>query len=70
MLTADLLTPQGNPPPIEQARQTWCVEMLMRGISLENLSIISGMSISQLQPFAIRAKNKAAIEQATKLDKG
>lgn len=68
MLTEDLLTPQGNPPAIEQARQTWCVEMLMRGISLENLSIISGISTKQLQPFATRAKNKAAIEQATKLD--
>ncbi len=70
MLTEDLLTPQGNPPAIEQARQTWCVEMLMKGIDLENLAILSGMRVEQLQPFAERANNKAAIEQAILLDKG
>lgn len=70
MLTEDLLTPQGTPPTIEQAKQTWCVEMLMKGIDLENLSILSGMEIEQLQPFAERAKNQAAIEQAIRLNKG
>lgn len=68
VLTADLLTPQGEPPAIEQARHTWCVEMLSKGIDLENLSILSGFSQEQLQPFAARAKNKAAIEAATLLD--
>lgn len=67
-LTEDLLTPQGNPPVIEQARHTWCVEMLTKGIELENLRILSGMDIEQLQPFVARAKNKMAIEAATRLD--
>ncbi|MEM8720339.1 MAG: TetR/AcrR family transcriptional regulator [Cyanobacteria bacterium P01_G01_bin.39] len=68
-LTADLLTPQGEPPAIEQARQTWCVEMLMRGMELEDLSILSGMSVKDLQQYAQRARNKAALESAASLDK-
>jgi AcrR family transcriptional regulator len=68
-LTADLLTPQGQPPVIEQARQTWCVEMLMRGIKLEDLSILSGMDVQHLQQYAQRARNKAALESAARLDK-
>ena len=66
-LTVDLLTPEGKTPVLEQARQTWCVEMLMRGIELEDLSIISGMSIRQLQQYAKRARNKAALEAAAQL---
>ena len=68
-LTADLLTPEGETPVIEQTRQTWCIEMLMRGIELEDLSILSGMSIQQLQQYARRARNKAALEAAAKLDR-
>ncbi|MDJ0746139.1 MAG: TetR/AcrR family transcriptional regulator [Xenococcaceae cyanobacterium MO_167.B27] len=67
-LSADLLTPQGETPVIKQARQTWCVEMLMRGIELEDLSILSGMEIKQLQQYAQRARNKAALEAAVRLD--
>jgi AcrR family transcriptional regulator len=63
-----LLTPQGEPPVIVQAQQTWRVEMLMRGITLENLSILTGCDRTQLQPYARRAKEKAALEQATRLD--
>ena len=68
-LTAELQTPQGEPPVISQARQTWCIEMLMRGIKLEDLSILSGMAIEQLQQYAQRAKNKAALESAARLDR-
>ena len=67
-LTADLLTPQGEPSAIEQARQTWCIEMLMRGIDLEDLSILSGMEIQQLEHYAQRARNKSALEAAARLD--
>lgn len=67
-ITTDLITPQGNQPQIEQARQTWCIEMLMRGIELEDLSILSGLKIKQLEVFAQRAKNKAALEVAARLD--
>mgnify|MGYP003487422825 FL=1 len=68
-LTTDLLTPQGEPPGINQARQTWCVEMLMRGMKLEDLSILSGIDIEHLKQYAQRARNKAALESAARLDK-
>lgn len=67
-LTADLLTPKGEVPTIDQARQTWCVEMLMRGIELEDLSILSGMDVEDLHKYAQRARNKAALESAASLD--
>ncbi|AFY35550.1 transcriptional regulator, TetR family [Calothrix sp. PCC 7507] len=66
--TEGLLTTQGQPPAIAQAQHTWCVEMLMRGISLENLSILTGCDRVQLQPYARRSQEKAALEQATRLD--
>ncbi|ALF52120.1 TetR family transcriptional regulator [Nostoc piscinale CENA21] len=66
--TQGLLTPQGKPPEITQAQQTWCVEMLMRGVSLDDLSILTGCDRSQLQPYARRAKEKAALEAAIRLD--
>ncbi len=67
-LTQDLLTPQGKPPLINQARQTWCVEMLIRGMEIEDLSILSGLEIKQLEKYAERARNKAALEMAVRLD--
>ncbi|HEY9626564.1 MAG TPA: TetR family transcriptional regulator [Coleofasciculaceae cyanobacterium] len=67
-LTADQLTPTGQPPAPEQAQQTWCVEILMRGIELENLMILTGWDAAMLQPYIRRAKEKAALEQAMQLD--
>jgi AcrR family transcriptional regulator len=67
--TAELLTPEGQSPSLSQARQTWCVEMLMKGIDLEDLSVLSGWDTTQLQPYAQRAKEKAALERAFKLDR-
>lgn len=52
-----------------QAHQTWCVEMLMRGMTLENLSLLTGQELEQLQPYAQRAREKAALEQAAQLDR-
>ena len=64
--TADLTLPyQTNP---DQAKQTWCVEMLMRGMGIDNLSILSGLSAEQLAPYLCRAREKAALEQARQLD--
>lgn len=68
-IAEELLTPQGITPLMSQARQTWCVEMLMKGIDIEDLSIISGMSIEELQPYAQRARNKSALEAAARLDR-
>jgi hypothetical protein len=69
VLIEGLVTLLGTPPTLEQARQTWCVEMLIKGMALEDLSILSGMKREELQPFARRAREKAALEQAVRLDK-
>jgi AcrR family transcriptional regulator len=68
-LTVGLLTPEGRGPTIEQAQQTWCVEMLMRGMCLEELCLLTGWDGSQLQPYAHRARERAALEQAIRLDR-
>lgn len=63
-----LLTPQGQPPAIAQARHTWCIEMLMRGVSLETLSLLTGQPTLDLQPYVNRANEKTALEQAFRFD--
>ena len=67
-LTADLVTPEGNPPDLDQTRHTWCVEMLMRGMTPEALQLLTGWETRQLQPFVQRAKEQAALAQAIRLD--
>jgi AcrR family transcriptional regulator len=67
-LTEGLLTPEGQQPTVEQAQQTWCVEMLMKGMNLEDMSLITGWSLTKLQPYARRAREKSALEQAIRLD--
>jgi len=68
-ITEGLLTPEGQAPKIEQAHQTWRVEMLMKGMNLEDLSMLTGCSLRQLKPYAQRAKEKLAIEQAIRRDR-
>ncbi len=67
-VAAGMITMTGEPATPFQARQTWCIELLMKGMSLENLSILSGMSLLELEPYARRAKEKAALEQALAID--
>jgi AcrR family transcriptional regulator len=67
-ITTDIITPSGHIPRIEQAQQTWRVEMLMRGMNLEGLSILTGCNLVQLQPYLRRVQEKAALEQAIQLD--
>jgi AcrR family transcriptional regulator len=68
MLTEGLLTPEGQQPVIEQVQQTWCVEMLMKGMNLEDMSILTGWNVTKLQLYARRAREKLALEQAIRLD--
>jgi AcrR family transcriptional regulator len=68
-ITEGLLTPEGQAPKIEQAQQTWRVEMLIKGMNLEDLSMLTGRSLKQLKPYAQRAKGKLAIEQAIRRDR-
>ncbi|MEO0377276.1 MAG: TetR/AcrR family transcriptional regulator [Cyanobacteria bacterium P01_A01_bin.17] len=65
--TDGITTPEGS-PILAQAQQTWCIDMLLRGMSLENLSILTDWDLESLQPYARRAEEIAAIEQATRLD--
>jgi AcrR family transcriptional regulator len=58
----------GSRPTLIQAQQTWFVDMVLRGISLENLSLFSGLDSNQLQPYAQRAREILAIAQATRAD--
>ena len=64
-IEAAVLSP---PPQPHQAKPTWCVDMLFRGMAVENLSILSGWSLQQLGPYRQRAQAKAALEQARRLD--
>jgi len=66
--TEGITTLAGCPPTLDQAPQTWCIDMLMRGVTLENLSLLTGWSLEQLEPYAQRAQEKIALEQATRLD--
>ncbi|OLP16401.1 TetR family transcriptional regulator [Leptolyngbya sp. 'hensonii'] len=67
-ITAEIRTPMGQPPELEQAQQTWRVEMLMRGMTPDSLSILCGCTPEQLQPYVQRAQERAALEQAIRLD--
>ena len=67
-LTQEFVTPSGQPPTIEQPQQTWCIDMLTKGISVSDLQILTGWSVEKLQPYVDRAREKAALEQAIRLD--
>ncbi|OWY64364.1 TetR family transcriptional regulator [cyanobacterium TDX16] len=69
IITKGLLTPEGQAPAIVQTQQTWCVEMLMKGMTLEDLSMLTGWSLKQLKPYTQRVKEKIAIEQAIQRDR-
>lgn len=63
-----ITTLAGHPPQLDQTQQTWCIDMLMRGVTLNNLCLLTGWTLEQLQPYAQRAQEKAALEQAARLD--
>lgn len=64
-LTEELLD---EPPTIEQAYQTWCVELIMRGMSIADLQVLTRRDRTALQAFVDRAREKSALEQAIRLD--
>jgi hypothetical protein len=53
---------------IGQAQQTWCVEMLVRGLAASDLALLLGWELDLLAPYTQRAREKIALEQAIKLD--
>lgn len=66
--TEGLRSFEGQPLAIEQTQQTWCVEMLTRGMSAEQLSLLTQWQVAEFQPYLRRAQEKAALEAALKLD--
>ncbi len=68
-LTNELITPLGSPPAIEQAQSTWCVEMLMRGLTIDAIQLLTGWEVSQLEYYVHRATEQTALAQAFSLDK-
>ncbi|MEL6490681.1 MAG: TetR family transcriptional regulator [Cyanobacteria bacterium J06621_3] len=67
-LAEEITTSLNNLPSPFQARQTWCIELLSKGISPENLSLLSGIRLEDLEPYARRVREKAALEQALSID--
>ncbi|MGB3494215.1 MAG: TetR/AcrR family transcriptional regulator [Elainellaceae cyanobacterium] len=68
-LTQDLVTLSGEPPTLAQAQHTWCVEMIMRGMSPSSMTMLTGWTTHQLAPYMQRAAEKSALEQAIRLDR-
>lgn len=66
-ITAEINAPDA-PPQLVQAHQTWCVDMLIRGMSVDDLSVLVGCSVNDLQPYARRAREKAILDRAARLD--
>ncbi len=60
--------PDGSPLRINQARHTWCIEMLSRGMNLDSFCIISGVPPQELSLYQARLNEKVAINQAIALD--
>jgi AcrR family transcriptional regulator len=67
-LTSEFITPTGAPPEIERTQSTWCVEMLMRGLSIEAMQLLTGLSASQLEYYVRLAQEQTALLQAFGLD--
>jgi AcrR family transcriptional regulator len=58
----------GLPLRIEQARHTWCIEMLARGMDADSFCIISGVRSKELAVYQSRLNEKLAIDKAISLD--
>lgn len=63
-----LMTPLGHLPRIEQCWATWCIDMLMRGLSIEDLRVLTGAELAALEPFVLRVQQRRAMHTAAHLD--
>ena len=68
-LTSEFKMPGGELLAIEQTQSTWCVEMLMRGISIDSIRLFTGLDSSQLDYYLHLATEEAALLEAFNLDK-
>jgi AcrR family transcriptional regulator len=58
----------GSSLAIAQARHTWCIEMLARGMDADSFCIISGIKPKELKAYQTRLNEKLAIDKAIALD--
>ncbi len=65
----EIMTPTGELPAIAQAQATWCVEMLIRGLTIEAMQVLTGWEIDRLEPYARRAKELTVLAQAFNVDR-
>jgi AcrR family transcriptional regulator len=65
----EIITPTGDLPTIAQTQATWCVEMLMRGLTIEAMQVLTGWEIDRLEPYALRAKELTVLAQAFNVDR-
>jgi AcrR family transcriptional regulator len=63
------MSPTDELPEIDRTPATWCVEMLMRGLTVEAIQILSGYSLDELEPYVRRAKEQTILLQAFNLDR-
>jgi AcrR family transcriptional regulator len=68
-LVSEIITPIGEAPTIAQTQATWCVEMLVKGFTIEAMQTLTGWESSQLEPYVRRAKEQTVLVQAFNLDK-
>ncbi len=68
-LVGEIITTTGEIPSIGQTQSTWCVEMLMRGLTIEAMKTLTGWAASQIEPHVLRAQEQTVLNQAFNLDK-
>ncbi len=68
-LMSAAMSPTDELPEIDRTQATWCVEMLMRGLTLEAIQMLSGYSPAELEPYVRRAKEQTILLQAFNLDR-
>lgn len=59
----------GSHLEIEQARHTWCIEMLGRNLDIDSFCIISGINPRDLRDYQTRLGEKLALSRAIALDR-
>ena len=68
-LTSEIITPTGEQPTIAQTQATWCVEMIMRGLTIEAMELLTGWETQRLEPYVQRAKELTVLAQAFNVDR-
>jgi AcrR family transcriptional regulator len=68
-LTSEIITPTGEQPTLSQTQATWCVEMIMRGLTIEAMELLTGWETQRLEPYLRRAKELTVLAQAFNVDR-